>query len=179
MKSRGYDAATIRLAEEQLERQCEADELCPIIETAFAEVKLGNGIGLYEAQAIDDYADDATRIAQRAGDEKDDWRKITSEELCICNSSLCFFDAEGMKFHLPAFLICDLKGEYGFGMMFCLCNACPGPDDQFRLLSREQRIVVRLYLLYLIHEDSFDRPDIEYALNGYWAWPLEIAPSET
>src|SRR5436190_8367262 len=120
MKARGYDSTTIVEAEQQSKRWAAAQEVCRAIEAAFAGVTLGGGVGLQEAQGLDDYADDETRAAYRADDEKDDWHRIPAEALQRCNSSLSFFDAEGMRFHLPAYLLADLRDDYGFGMAFCL-----------------------------------------------------------
>ena len=175
MKARAYEPATIRAAQEHYERGQEALELCRVIDAAFSDVTLGGGVGLYEAQGLDDYADPATCAAYRAKDEKEDWRLITSEDLCRCNSSLSFFDAEGMRFHLPAYLTCDLRGEYRFGMAFCLAYLYEGYTDRFSLLSKEQRIAVRLFLLCIIHDPDYDddRPHIERALDEYWTWPSE------
>jgi hypothetical protein len=55
-----------------------------------------------QAQAIDDYEDEATCGRHLQDDEKEDWSRIPIEGLNRCNSSLSFFDAEGMRFHLPA-----------------------------------------------------------------------------
>ena len=78
---RGYDRATIEKAQEQSKRWVEAQEVCAVISSAFKGVSLGNGIGLTEAQGLDDYADAATCAAYREKDEKDDWERITSDEL--------------------------------------------------------------------------------------------------
>lgn len=96
--------------------------LIEAITNAFDSVVLGNGVGLYQVQAQDDYKTKLEEQAARLKDEKSDWRLISAEELNKCNSSLSFFDAEGMGFHLPAYLIADLKGEYNFGMEFCLTH---------------------------------------------------------
>jgi hypothetical protein len=42
------------------------------IASAFAGVRLGGGVGLLEAQGLDDYADAEERKALRERDEKDD-----------------------------------------------------------------------------------------------------------
>ena len=175
VKQRGYDIETIKAEEARLELYESGLALCPIIEEAVAAVQLGSGVGLFEAQGLDDYADASTCARYRAGDEKDDWRKITPEALQHCNSSLSFFDAEGMRFHLPAYLICDLRGEYGFGMAFCLAQTCSTSPDKFSLLDGQQRIAIRLFLLHILHDPDyeFDRPHIERALNEYWTWPTE------
>src|SRR5688572_12494241 len=92
LKGRGFDP--VYIAEmERLSAQWAAatQELCHLIEAAFAGVTLGNGVGLHEGQAIDDYEDASTRGAYRAKDEKKDWRRIPTEALNRCSSSLSFF----------------------------------------------------------------------------------------
>jgi hypothetical protein len=169
MKERGYDPTTVAEAEQQSKHWALAQEVCSVIEGAFAGVTLGGGVGLQEAQGLDDYADAATCAAYRADDEKDDWRRISAEALCRCNSSLSFFDAEGMRFHLPAYLIADLRGDYGFGMAFCLTQISDY-DRYFRLLSHTQRKAVRSFLLHILDDRDyeFDRPHILRALDEYW-----------
>src|SRR6188768_373023 len=90
MKARGYDATTIAEAERHLKRGAAAQEVCRAIDAAFAGVTLGGGVGLQEAQGLDDYADAATRAAYRAKDEKDDWHRLPAKALRDCNSSLSF-----------------------------------------------------------------------------------------
>jgi hypothetical protein len=146
------------------------EELCNMIREAFAGVKLGDGIGLQEAQGIDDYEDAATRARYRADDEKDDWSRISADALNHCNTSLSFFDAEGMRFHLPAYLIADLRGDYEFGMAFVLTLQCDWGTTQFDLLTADQRRAVRAFLLHIAESGDYrmERPDILRALNDYW-----------
>jgi hypothetical protein len=147
-----------------------SEALCRTIREAFAGVALGGGIGLHQAQGLDDY-DDATTCAHlRAGDEKDDWSRITAEELNRCNSSLSFFDAEGMRFHIPVFMIAELQGRYRFGMAFSLTHLSDDSVGKFGLLSPAQRQAVRSFLLHLaeIDEYRFERADILRALEEYW-----------
>lgn len=169
MRARGYDSSTIAEAEQQSKRWVAAQEVARVIETAFAGVTLGGGVGLQEAQGLDDYADAETCAAYRANDEKDDWHRITAEELQHCNSSLSFFDAEGMRFHLPAYLLADLRGDYGFDMAFCL-TLTSDYDRYFRLLSEAQRGAVRAFLLHILDDPDYehDRPHVLHALDGYW-----------
>jgi hypothetical protein len=60
-----------------------AQEVCRVIEAAFAGVALGGGVGLQEAQGLDDYADAETRAAYRASDEEDDWHRILSVKVSV------------------------------------------------------------------------------------------------
>jgi hypothetical protein len=170
MREAGYDVSTMTEERERLLHHEAGLELIPLITEAFIGVRLGDGVGLYHAQGLDDYEDQATCARYRAEDEKDDWTAITSDKLRQCHSSLSFFDAEGFRFHLPAYLICDLRGEYGFGMAFCLAYSHPESDDRFRLLTVQQRIVVRLFLLHILHDrdNEYDRPHVERALESYW-----------
>ena len=145
-------------------------EVCRAIEVAFAKVTLGGGVGLQEAQGIDDYADAQTRAAYRASDERDDWRRIPADALNRCHSSLSFFDAEGMRFHLPAYLLADLRGDYRCGMLFCLTHLSDYSIGQFALLSPGQRAAVRAYLLHVMDErdGEFFRADVVRALAEFW-----------
>jgi hypothetical protein len=170
MRERGFDPVALAAEKQRLKHFQAGLKLCPLIETAFAGVTLGGGVGLMEAQAIDDYADAGTRGKHRAEDEKLDWRKLSFEKLRQCNSSLSFFDAEGMRFHLPAYLICELNHEYGFALATSLSMLYEGGQEKYSLLSPEQRDVVRKFLLHMLHDRDhrLDRPHIERALNEYW-----------
>jgi len=83
-------------------------ELVQKIQTAFNSVKLEDGIGLWEAEGLDNYADEETMIQLRAKDERMNWENLSYQELAKCESALAFFDAKGMRFCLPKFLIFDL-----------------------------------------------------------------------
>lgn len=152
------------------EPDADQDSVRDAIVRAFSGVGLGGGVGLREAQAMDGYDDEATRAACRRDDERDDWRLIRPADLNRCNSSLSFFDAEGMRFHLPAFLVADLDGVYEFGMAFHLTHLDSHGIGQYSLLSPEQRAAVRRYLQYISTEDeyAFERPAILRALVEYW-----------
>lgn len=170
MRARGYDPSTIEKAEEQAKRRHFAEAVAAQIREAFSRVPLGQGVGLRQAQGIDDYEGEAALAAYRALDEKVDWSRIPSAALNECNSSLSFFDAEGMRFHLPAYLLADLDGSYEFGMAFCLTDIGELRQEQFSLLSPAQRAAVRAFLEYISEEDDyiFERPNILRALDEYW-----------
>ena len=108
------------------------------ITSAFAGVRLGGGVGLFEAQGLDDYADVAERKALRERDEKDAWTVFSADALNCANSSLSFFDAERMRFHLRAYLVADLRGDYKFGVVFTLCQASVRDERPDR--HREHRV---------------------------------------
>lgn len=170
MKRRGYDRSVIERAIELSERWHDAEAVRDRIRKAFAGVKLGSGTGLHEAKGLDFYQSAEECAALREGDEKEDWSRISAESLNEYNSSLSFFDAEGMRFHLPAYLIADLNGEYRFGMAYGL-TTISRHDEKFRLLNKDQREAVRDYLQYIAQEKDYaiDREAILQAISGYWS----------
>lgn len=87
-------------------RNMEKEELVAEIEEAFRDVKLGNGIGLYEAEAIDDYANDKVTRQARSKDRDTwcNWTDIPAKDIEYFYSALCFVDIEGMRFLLPAYM---------------------------------------------------------------------------
>jgi len=172
MRQRGYDVSTIR----EQEAKCYAAEAVrDAIETAFAQTSLGSGVGLYEGQAIDGYADEATRRHERARDEVDNWRSIPNDRLRQCSSSLSFFDAEGMRFHLPAFLLAELQGEFGYNLMFHLAQHTDY-ERYFGLLNEPQREAVRAFLLLVRDEPEYamDYEHIDRALIEFWGKKADV-----
>lgn len=140
-----------------------------LIRHAFRDVSLGNGIGLRQGRGLDNYADTKTLAAYRAEDEKLDWSAIPIKDLNRYNDALSFLDAEGMRFHLPAFLIASLERN-GPDVVFYLTFPA---DGKFELLNAEQRQAVREFLIHRLHTLSepqlgFEGPRIESALNEYW-----------
>lgn len=144
------------------------DELRRAIRQAFAGVVLGDGIGLWEAQAIDDYADAETRQKQRLRDERNDWSGIPQESLLYADSSLSFFDAAGMRFHLPAFLVAELDGSSNGGPLFALTNLWD--EQRFALLNNDQRHVIRTFLEWCLEqrEYEYEYDAIRRALVDHW-----------
>lgn len=130
-----------------------------VVRDAFAGVALGDGVGLREAQALDDYASNEVRAAYRAGDEKNDWAAIKVEDLNRHSGSATFMDAEGMRFHLPAYMIADLDGDYKHELAPHLCG-CP---EKFSLLTPHQRDAVELYLR-AVHQKA-NMPSYQYDIE--------------
>lgn len=141
------------------------------INEAFKDVELNGGIGLSEADAIDDYKDAKFRDECKINDEKYCWNAIPSAVLNQFNCSLNFFDAKGMKFHLPAFMIADINDEYKFGIVFTLTNLSDYSKSQFVLLTTKQREAVKLFLdFFLVNPNyEFEKPEIKTAIESYWS----------
>jgi len=152
-----------------------------VIREAFAGVTLGKkGVGLWWGQVLDDYEVPESVADYRANreqtEERLDWNRIPVADLNRCYSSLSFFDADGMRFHLPAFLIAELRGEFDHDLLFTLYYINDYSKKQFSALNTQQRMAVRAFLLfaqsYTLEDGTpwyeFDLPDIEKALAEYW-----------
>jgi hypothetical protein len=141
------------------------------ISTAFADVRLEDGIGLAEAQAIDDYQDAWTQAESRKLDEKEDWRRISREQLLRSTSSLSFFDAKGMRFHLPAFLIAELQVFEYLGCVFHLVELDDYARSKLALLNSEQKDAVEACLWEMLDDKkySYDHEGIARAIKSYWS----------
>lgn len=79
-------------------------------------------------------------------------------------------DAEGLRFHLPAFLLAELRDEYRFGLIFKLTYLDKHSTQKFSLLNQEQRKVIRDFLEWAMDDDDYqiDREKISEALTHYW-----------
>lgn len=88
------------------------EELIAKIEAAFAGVTLEDGVGLHEGQGLDDYLSEEECARLRMKDETQDWYKIPILDLYLCHTSLFYFDAKGMRFHLPQILLWALGVYY-------------------------------------------------------------------
>jgi hypothetical protein len=153
-----------------VDRSKAAEELCERIEAAFTGVKLGDGIGLWQAQGLDDYEPPEVCAEYRLRDETEDWSRISDDILQNCNSSPSFLDAKGFRFYMPAFMLSELRGDYGFHFMWSLIHFdCLG-YARYELLDAAQRAVVRDYLIFFAGDpnETYSRDDIMYALDTYW-----------
>jgi hypothetical protein len=82
------------------------------LQEAFRDVKLGNGVGLYEALEIDSYSRDEMREKARERDEKDNWERLGPNELRGTLVALGYLDPEGMRFYLPAYLRAEIISPF-------------------------------------------------------------------
>ena len=171
LRANGCDSSTLALAEEWLAKCKRADELIELVTAAFAGVQLDDGIGLRESDGIDDYAgaDESKRL--RAADEKHDWRKIPAELLSYCNAAPSFLDAKGMRFHAPAFIVAELKGEFHQGFIHRLIWGSYSAADFPGLLSSDQRraIIECIRFYGSIEQYLFEPADIAAAVQRFSA----------
>ena len=142
MRANGYDRCTIAAAEARLDKCRRADDLIDLVRQAFAGVALAGGIGLRESNGIDNYAGPEELARLRASDENDDWQKIPADVLNDCNAAPSFLDAKGMRFHTPAFLVAELKGEFNQDFIGRLIDGSYLATDFPQLLTQDQRAAI-------------------------------------
>jgi hypothetical protein len=133
------------------------DDVVTQIEDAFADTQLGDGIGLFEAKGLDDYACDEELRRYRATDEKLDWRRISYSDLVRCYSSPSFFNAQGFLFHLPAFLIAELNDKHPYGFIDRLFRAKEHPEGWRNLLTTKQRNAIIATLELIREHPNYER----------------------
>ena len=137
-----------------IDRGDELDSLIRQIESAFADLPLGDGTGLLEAKGLDDYAAKSELEKLRTRDEHIDWRLIEVETLNRCYTAPSFMNSRGFVFHLPAFLIAELNDNYEYGFIDRLLDTNPLPSWK-NLLNRAQRDAIIATLSLVAEHPSY------------------------
>ena len=134
------------------------------LRSAFGGVRLGRGISLSMAEAIDDWVDQSIVEGLRGTESDEDWTAIDPRELERAES-IAHLDPEGLRFYLPALMLL-LLNRYEPTEMWCIGTTAaldqrqPHPDGFLEFLSPEQRRAVALYvqalpgLVPLEHDDA-------------------------
>jgi len=154
------------------------ESIITLIREAFRDVSLGNGDGLRKAKSLDDYGEGYTkeRIELDAKEKAEGWQSLNAKDLDENEVALSFFDPEGMRFHLPAYMIYHLDDAFHVAdILFHLTDVNNDhARKQFSLLNQKQRNAVREYLLFIkdeMGENAFWCPGfeaLETALEQYW-----------
>ncbi|MFO0889825.1 MAG: DUF6714 family protein [Isosphaeraceae bacterium] len=154
-----------------------AEALVARIERAFEGVELGDGVSLHETAVIDDYGTLEERRAAREPDEKLDWRKLIDDPdlpryFGLGYSGLCYLDAPGVRFHLPACMIRVLRDmssaevpfDLDFSLLCLLSETKDGEHNRLSILDEPQRRCVFDFLLYVRESLGYEDPTLEQAI---------------
>lgn len=172
-ESRGITPDEIRKMEDLLARK---ERLVAKIQSAFAGVRLGDGIGLLEAEAWDMCVDAAKPAEARTRDERESWKSISEKNLEFSSATaLCFTDAEGYRFLLPAFMLAELNLDFDVWTVIHLSLVRDDKREKHTLLNRSQlQTIIEFLELYLDDRGSeLQHQDITEALKVYWRPLLE------
>jgi hypothetical protein len=157
-----------------------SSETIEIIKKAFSGVKLGDGISLREARAIDDHKSVIKRIEARKKDELMDWDKISYKDIEKYSGIFSFLDAKGILFHLPAYMI-YLVRNHGNKNSFdaeedVIYSLLPNKEtqswfsDRFSLIEIKHKEAITAFLDWKLcnTHDAYDADEIRQALE-YWS----------
>ena len=164
---------------EPIIEELQLNRLIQQIEKAFDGVVLGQGWGLREADARDDYMVSAQTLADcRAQDEHDDWRALSPADLDQFSCALSFTNSEGMIFLLPAYLIADIRCQLNVADVEFHLTRSELLEEKFCLLNLEQREAVISYLNWVFQgwmlRDDYPHerhPVLLQLTEGYWSTP--------
>ena len=81
LKDEGYDVWTISQWERWLQLLPKMVDSVTRLRSAFRDAELGDGVGLFEANGLDDYASDAELARLRQLDERSSWESIDAKSL--------------------------------------------------------------------------------------------------
>ena len=151
LRNEGFDVWTISLWEKWLAKTSEFDSVIAEIEAVFMGTTLGGGMGLSEANSRGFYGDRQEQEACRQLDEKKNWRNIETVTLNANYTAPTYLDAKGFYFHLPAFLIADLNGDFGFAFVDTLIEKNPSSIEWIGLLDTPQKNAIIKTLELLKH----------------------------
>jgi hypothetical protein len=106
--NRNYGGAVYPETQTDAERR-DVAELIRRIREAFAGVVRGGGETIHQAHLEGIFGRDARWVAEGAKDPESDWVEVPDWKLEQGASTLTFFDVEGWRFYLPAFLCWSLR----------------------------------------------------------------------
>ncbi len=149
------------------------------IEKGFGGVKLGDGIGVLEAIAIDRCASDKQRLKARESDYRESWKAIPAEVIEESYSALCFVDLKGMLFCLPAFMVFALRSyesntslSVDARIYALLANPTFVESDVYEYFKPEHLSLMAKFLRFMVLEAGDEYVDADAASQTYekfWA----------
>lgn len=155
-----------------------------LIYEAFDQVTLEDGVSLHETIRIDDYGyTNETLESQIKADERNNWKKLIDDpDLAKIhgNGGLSFYDAKGLRFHLPAYLCLMIKNpgediaDICDSLMFTLTHLEAYNRERFSILTPVQRKAVKVFLTYIRYNTGVSTyepgsKEIERAIREYWS----------
>ncbi len=154
-------------------------ELISEIEKIFGGVKLGEGIGVLEAMAIDHCVNYKERLRARKSDFRESWKAIPVEVIEDSYSALCFVDIKGMLFCLPAFMVFALRSyesndslSVDAPIYALLANPVFVESELREHFKPEHFSLMAKFLRYMVLEAGDDYVDADAASQAYekfWA----------
>jgi hypothetical protein len=154
------------------------EHVLQLIYESFDQVLLEDGVSLHKTIEIDNYGATDKEEAQIKNDERKDWKKLVDDpelEKIDGIGGLCFYDAKGLRFHLPAYMCLTIHKPHANiteSLMFTLTHLEAYNRERFSILTVEQRKAVKVFLTYIRYNTGFafeyNFAEIEAAIRDYW-----------
>lgn len=162
--------------------------------SAFGSIPFPLHRGLHAAMAMDDWIEDEETLKQITA-EKDyigEWWNIPKSDLRSCMMALCYLDAHGIEFYLPAYMLAIISAPTTFDIPHIKSSSWQvvwhllPPDNDlnwtkeeidwfYEQLSRiqgDKKRAVHSFLMYISSREEYDehaRSIASKALqHGYW-----------
>ena len=156
LETEGWDLWTISLWKQWLTLLPQVSAAIEELRDSFHGVELGDGVGLHEANGIDDYLGEPELAKLRLLDERNDWQNIEPNQLNSFSSAPSFFDPKGFHFHLPAYLIAELTDQHDFDFISHVIEKRPSEGTWIGLLTPKQaKALISILLLVKQHPEYF------------------------
>ena len=126
-------------------------ELLNDIQKSFSDVALEDGIGIWEAEAIDNYLVGNEYELLKSNDERVDWNNITFDYTNQFEMTFAFWDAKGTTFILPkvlqlALMLEEENEEQIPDWQYILAGICQ--REQQHLFNDKQKNTILHFLNY-------------------------------
>ena len=174
----------------------ERGEIEAAIRSAFAGVRLGSGVSIRQAQAIDDaFIGRGLSRAEfdrlRASEVTDDWARVQEWELT--RDCIAHLDADGLRYYLPALMLWLLEhfddgGQFADMTAIGTISALAFPPEfeesykaTYQTFTAEQRSAIASYLHALprlIDLDHEDGARVTRSVHRSWAQFLDDTPGD-
>ncbi|HMQ62540.1 MAG TPA: hypothetical protein PKE06_17815 [Flavilitoribacter sp.] len=151
-------------------------QLLSLISEAFSGVHLEDGVSLHKTIYLDNYGDISEEVARAIeNDERHDWQKLVHDpEFLNVHGigGISFFDAKGLRFHLPAYLTVAITHpveEVTDSLLFTLTAKSDYNVNRLEILDASMKACIAEVLGYLrtLPEFEFDWKKIDAVLPFY------------
>jgi hypothetical protein len=147
------------------------------IEAAFNGVSREEGVTLHETYVIDSGGNERWRAKARRKDTEMRWLDVPDEEIEKASAALCFLDAKGFRYYIPAYMVWTLRNYRTTSSLsadntiYAFSHKTVDNDGRFELLDAAQRRAICRFLRHFTRSDpdEFIAYYAEVALQYGWA----------
>ena len=153
------------------------------VHAVFGKVELGDGLSLHQAGAMDLMLSAEEVRQSRRLDTETRWQDIPDSKVEEFHYALTFMDPEGMRFHLPRFVVYSLEHPgLDSPAVDAAVYACDFGDDvddqvlgQFNAMSRRQMRTIANFLVFVAEskDEDYDILVAAMAVEAFWYQFLE------